>query len=386
LKLWRYFAQVPDKIYELDDLDRFRPILLIHGYQSNHISWNWMVHQLWEDGFRILFAMHLDDYKKGTEHNVRQLIKVVDYILKIEPIFEEIDVIAHSMGGLVSKEYIKLHNGAPNVRLFLSLGAPLTRVFRFWTVLAKLDYAQQSALDFRDFNKMDEINQTLTNEILYTLTQLHVIGHRWRYLGTDGLFKNKPVSDMINYYVSASHFSLNKNQDIYFLIQQILNRRYWFFKVRLLYIHNSEIEINDKIEDEFYELITRKKKINSRMSFMTEQTSLKDEILKFCFRFEVKKKHFERYPREEYIKIDFQEPYIPTDPLIIYSGMSPKGESLNLTINVLAPPGEITSRLIKELSLELDQERNIEYLTMKSTTSTFNEVIFQFAIYKYELA
>ena len=106
LKLWRYFAEIPDENYDLDDLSRFRPLLLVHGYQSNHITWNSMVDKLWKDGFRIIFAFELDDYKKGFDHNMNQIILAVDYIHEIEPIFKKIDIIGHSMGGIISKYYI----------------------------------------------------------------------------------------------------------------------------------------------------------------------------------------------------------------------------------------------------------------------------------------
>ena len=47
LKLYRFSASVPEndyiQDYNLSDFERFRPILLIHGYQSSHISWNWLV-------------------------------------------------------------------------------------------------------------------------------------------------------------------------------------------------------------------------------------------------------------------------------------------------------------------------------------------------------
>lgn len=49
LKLYRFTAKIKNDDYEfnqISDFDRFRPILLIHGYQSNHVSWDWMTQKL----------------------------------------------------------------------------------------------------------------------------------------------------------------------------------------------------------------------------------------------------------------------------------------------------------------------------------------------------
>ena len=47
-ELYKFSSMIPKADYDfydsnLSDFERFRPILLLHGYQSIHISWNWMV-------------------------------------------------------------------------------------------------------------------------------------------------------------------------------------------------------------------------------------------------------------------------------------------------------------------------------------------------------
>lgn len=383
LKIWRYFAKVNViKSYEIEDIARFRPILLVHGYQSNHITWNWMVNKLWDDGFRIIFAMELDDYKKGIDHNVEQLVQVTDYILKVEPIYDRIDFIAHSMGGLVTKNYIKFYGGDKKSRIFLSLGAPLTGVFRIWSLLAKADDAVQASIDFRDQKKLKKINQTLTTDILYNLIQVHVIGSLRRYLGTDGLFKTKSVPDMINYYVPVSHFSLNKNDRVYYLIKQILTNKNWFYTIRLLFIQGIIVteqakgNVEEEVHEGLFDFIILKEDVTK---------GKKKEILEYYIKFEVKGKRSERYPRTKYLKVDPLEPYIPEEPLIIYSGFSPKEKKVELKLKIIVAPGETTTLFAQELELRKNREDNIEYLSLKSTNSAFYTINFQFAIYKFEI-
>ncbi|MFW9990805.1 MAG: esterase/lipase family protein [Candidatus Odinarchaeota archaeon] len=361
LKLWRYFAEVPYQNYDLDNLSRFRPLLLVHGYQSNHTTWNWMVDKLWADGFRIIYAIEMSDYKKGFEYNVQQLIKVVDHLREIEPVFKEIDIIAHSMGGSVSKQFIKLEGGSSKVRLFIGLGSPLTGVYRFWKILASLDLAEQTGIDFSDTEGLlTRINEVITDEIFYTLTQVNVIGSLRRYLGTDGLFSNKPVPDMVNHRVPVSHFNLNKNEDIYTLIKQLLMRKLWFYKIRLLYIQN--FGMNEEIAT-------------------TDQSA--KTTSKFRFKFKVKGKSAENYPRNKHIEIETGQAYFPTSPLITYVGMAPLNEKIPVEIQVSKVPGKMRIRKVLELELGQDKQREVTYLTLTPSKEDSNGLQIQLAIYKY---
>ncbi|MHA2295878.1 MAG: esterase/lipase family protein [Candidatus Hodarchaeales archaeon] len=376
LKLWRYFAEVPEENYEIDDLSRFRPLLLVHGYQSNHTTWNWMANKLWADGFRIIYAFEMDDYKKGFNHNVTHLASVVDYIREIEPIFKEIDILGHSMGGALSKQFIKLLGGSSKVRLFIGLGAPLTGVYRFWKVLASLDLAEQTGIDFSDTEGLlSKINEVITDEILYTLTQIHIIGSLRRYLGTDGFFNNKPIPDMANHIVPVNHFTLNKNEEIYNLIKRLLTRKIWFYKIRLLYIQNTK-NIND-IE------------VGSEKIIPTDQTvdqvGLGKEVNKFCFKFSVKGKRMERYPRTKHIVVENGLTYIPTSPLIVYVGMTTLDEKVTIKIKATINPDKTTVEEIIDLDLDPEQLRNIEYITIAPSKKVSKGKKIELAIYMYQL-
>lgn len=376
LRLWRYYDEVPNASYELDDLSRFRPLLLVHGYLSNHTTWNWMVNKLWADGFRIIFAFEMDDYKKGFEYNVKHLARVIDHILEIEPVFNEIDVIGHSMGGAITKHFVKLYQDSSKVRLFIGLGSPLSGIFRVWKALASFDYAQQTGNDFSDTNGLlTQINEVITDETLYRLTQVNLIGSLRRYLGSDGLFRNKPQSDMINISVSVPHFSLNKHEKVYSIIKPYLTRQMWFYKIRLLFIQNTKITENDDAGSEI--LISHNQSID-------KTDSIKD-VMKFHFNIKAKGKRIEWDPKSSCFEVQSGSIYIPTNPTILCVGSVPLNEKENIIIKAHVTPGRVSVEESIDLLLDPTQQRYIELLSLIPSKPTSNNIIMQLAIYMYRL-
>ena len=375
LNLWRYYDEVPNINYERDDLSRFRPLLLVHGYMSNHTTWNWMVNKLWTDGFRVIFAFEMSDYKKGFEHNMKHLARVVDYILEIEPVFNEIDILGHSMGGAITKHFVKLYQDSSKVRLFIGLGPPLTGVFKLWKTLASLDYAQQTGNDFTDTDGLlAQINEIITDEALYRLTQVNFFGSLRRYLGSDGFFKSKPVSDMINIQVSVPHFSLNKDEKVYSIIKPYLLRQNWFYKIRLLFIQNTKFENGDTGSE-----IT----ISHNQSIDKTESVL--DVIKFDFKFIAKRNRTERYPKNSYLEVERGSIYIPTNPIIMYVGSISHNEKENIRIKARITPGKISVEKSVDLELNPEQLRYIELITLTPSKKTSSNIIIQMAIYQYQL-
>ena len=375
LKLWRYFDEIPSDSYELDDICRFRPLLLVHGYLSNHTTWNWMVNKLLKDGFRIIFAFEMDDYKKGFEHNMKHLSRVVNYILETEPIFKEIDIIGHSMGGAISKHFVKLYQDTSKVRLFLGLGSPLSGVFKIWKILAAVDYAYQTADDFTDTDGLlAQINEIITDETLYRLTQVNLIGSLRRYLGSDGFFKNKPVSDMINVVVSVPHFALNKDEKVYSIIKPYLMGQMWFYKIRLLFIQNTNMDLASDAASEI---------TVSHTQTIDENKTAKD-VVKFRFNFSVRGKRKEQYPRDSFVDVEKGSIYIPTNPIIMFAGSASYDEKEQIDIKAHITPGRVSMK--ESINLEFGTEpKQVELLTLVTPKKPYNNIIIQMAIYMYQL-
>jgi pimeloyl-ACP methyl ester carboxylesterase len=377
LKLYRFSTAIPKNEfstkYSISNFERFRPILLIHGYQSSHISWNWLVLKLWEDGFRQIYALEMADYRKGFDHNMGQLINVINYLLSFQLNYKKIDVIAHSMGGLVTRQYLKLAQGALFVRLFISLGSPFKGVFKFWGVLASLDDATESAKDIRDKIKLDVINDAQYEQSFYLLTQVNIIGSLRRYFNTDGLFKNYPLNDMINFTVPTTHFNLNKTEKSYNLIKEFFFKQIWMYKIRLLTIHKKNIlEINSA---NLFSL-----KVSLRF-LITVKDPNSEKILS--------KLYFPTKDRDE-LYFDTNEPFIPTDPIIIFSGYSSIKNSkikTSLLIEIsLVYSNKITGKASIKIHNPSENQENVDYISFSSTITELNMIIqANFAITRYIL-
>ena len=85
---------------------------------------------MWEDGFRQIYALEMADYRRGFDYNVKQLIDVINFILHYQVNYKKIDLISHSMGGLETSQYLKLHQGPLFVRLFIAMRSPFEGVFK----------------------------------------------------------------------------------------------------------------------------------------------------------------------------------------------------------------------------------------------------------------
>lgn len=100
-----------------------RPILLVHGMAHNHSAFislrKRMASSLWHNVFTINYA---------TRHG--SLTGMVDELaLRVEEILvktesRQLDIVAHSLGGIVSRYYMCLGEGRGRVRNLVTLGSP----------------------------------------------------------------------------------------------------------------------------------------------------------------------------------------------------------------------------------------------------------------------
>jgi pimeloyl-ACP methyl ester carboxylesterase len=105
-----------------------RPILLLYGFGSTRRALRIIELRLRRRTDRCVFSINLGGYKDTLNTaGIVGLAKLVDE--KIEIIcrrygIEEIDVVAHSKGGLIARYYVKRLNGARRVRHLVTLGTP----------------------------------------------------------------------------------------------------------------------------------------------------------------------------------------------------------------------------------------------------------------------
>lgn len=108
------------------------PILMIHGFLGTRGSMYLLEHRLVEDGFVVV------SFNLGTL-NVRDIRRSAFLIhRKIERILaqtpsQRIDIIGHSMGGLIGLYYVKKLGGHARVRKLIMMGTPVRGT---WAALA----------------------------------------------------------------------------------------------------------------------------------------------------------------------------------------------------------------------------------------------------------
>lgn len=97
------------------------PVLLIHGYQCNRGFWFWLRRRLEGAGWTV--ATHnlepvyadIDSYADGVARRVDEVLAATGA--------RQLLLVAHSMGGLASRAYLRRH-GAGKVARLVTLGSP----------------------------------------------------------------------------------------------------------------------------------------------------------------------------------------------------------------------------------------------------------------------
>jgi triacylglycerol esterase/lipase EstA (alpha/beta hydrolase family) len=112
--------------------DKKRPILLIHGFMGTRGSMFPLEQRLVEDGYSV-FSFNLGVINtRDIRRSAFQIHRKIESILA-QTSLEDIDIIGHSMGGLIGLYYIKKLGGAKRVRRLIMMGSPVNGT---WIALA----------------------------------------------------------------------------------------------------------------------------------------------------------------------------------------------------------------------------------------------------------
>lgn len=100
---------------------RRTPLLLVHGYVCNRGQWWWLRRHLRARGFAVA-TVNLEPPFNGIDGFAEQLRSRIDALLA-ETGANHVTLIAHSMGGLVARAYLKRY-GSARVGRLITLGSP----------------------------------------------------------------------------------------------------------------------------------------------------------------------------------------------------------------------------------------------------------------------
>lgn len=100
------------------------PVLLVHGILGQQVLyWNLFRHRLAEDGF-VVHEFRAPRYMFGDLRlAARELAKDIDTVLAKEHA-TQVDLVCHSVGGLVARHFLQGRKGRAKVRHLVMLGTP----------------------------------------------------------------------------------------------------------------------------------------------------------------------------------------------------------------------------------------------------------------------
>ncbi len=102
-----------------------RPVLLVPGWADVGGRMAPLAHRLRATGWdsAAVLIVGFDDPVGSNVDHAEEIRVAADSLFRMNPDATEIDIVAHSMGGLATRWYLQ-HGGAERVRRFVSLGGP----------------------------------------------------------------------------------------------------------------------------------------------------------------------------------------------------------------------------------------------------------------------
>ncbi len=100
-----------------------RPVLLVHGIVHNPSAFYKLKKKMDEEGWQNVYTINYSTSHGSLTKMVEILAKKVDLILE-QTKSGQIDIVAHSMGGIISRYFMTIGVGRGKVRNLVTLGTP----------------------------------------------------------------------------------------------------------------------------------------------------------------------------------------------------------------------------------------------------------------------
>lgn len=98
------------------------PTILLHGLFDNQGSWIWFKYQLQKAGVKNIVTLNLSSWH-NEEVLTELLAKKIDEI-RLQIGVNKVNLVGHSMGGIIARNYVQLRGGAEKIDKIVCLGSP----------------------------------------------------------------------------------------------------------------------------------------------------------------------------------------------------------------------------------------------------------------------
>jgi triacylglycerol lipase len=98
-----------------------RPIILVHGIVHNRSAFVYLKRRMEKLGWENIYPLNYSTFHGNIFHMVEQLTKKVEEVMKATGCVQ-VDIVAHSLGGIVSRTYMSMGEGRGKVRRLITLG------------------------------------------------------------------------------------------------------------------------------------------------------------------------------------------------------------------------------------------------------------------------
>jgi triacylglycerol lipase len=99
-----------------------RPIVVVHGYTQNRMNFVWLSRNLRKRGLGPIYGFDYFSYAR-VDKSARSLADFVDQVMAATGA-QYVDLVCHSLGGLVARNYVDLLGGHRRVQRVVTLGTP----------------------------------------------------------------------------------------------------------------------------------------------------------------------------------------------------------------------------------------------------------------------
>lgn len=354
--LFRFVYNDYDKPINDPTIEWVTPILLVHGYKANHLTWNSLVSQVWLTGFRNIFATEILDPSKIDE-NVTYLTEITEFLFEITGLTKYI-IVAHSLGAFIARYYIQSSKGQESTMLFISIASPQYGLFKgikssIYSLLGKTARKLKSEAINDDTALFYKNNEKQIPENIYNETSVNINGSVLSLGGSDGVFKPQTVPEMINFVFNKNHLSLNKCDETITVVKDLLLKKAKIYKLKLLSIKSL-----GNVKRRSFSFV-----IKADNPLIGEKTTIEQV-----------------YPRVGYVELSDKLIYEPKEPKVLFTNYITEKQSIEVMIEIYS---KIHTFIKKEMLVipVADKEAVNEIFEVK----TKSKYLFKFESYSYKI-